>query len=241
MARGRWLTPDTPGTGYRCRPLFIPDGDDWLAIVTGALIELIYSYNFEAYGTSTVDDTIAAFQVMFDHFSFNDKAGCRVIGEIVTFAGATSPNPNWLACDGASLLRTDYTDLFTVIGTIYGAVDGSHFNIPNVIGRVGVGAGSTGGLSPHSIGDAFGDETITLGVGSIPSHSHSDLGHSHVEGSAAPSVGAAIVGVPIPSAIPTPGVTGVGSANISATGGDGPHDNIQPSIALNYFIVALDG
>jgi microcystin-dependent protein len=239
MARNAWLTPDAPGVGYICRPLFIPNGLDWLAIVTGALNELIYDYNFEEYGTESISDSVAEFQKMFDHFCFNDETGCRMIGEIVTFAGPTSPSPNWLSCDGASLLRTDYPDLFTVIGTTYGAVDSSHFNTPNLIGRVAVGAGSTGGLSPHSLGDAFGDEEITLGIGSIPSHSHSDLGHSHAEGSAAPTIGAAITGVPVPSAVPSVGVTGSGSANISSTGGDGPHDNIQPSIALNYFIVAL--
>lgn len=239
MARDRWLTPDTPADGFICRPLFIPNGQDWLAIVTGALNELVYTYNFEEYGSESVDDTVAAFQTMFDHFCFNDETGCRMIGEIVTFAGASSPSPNWLACDGTSLLRTDYPDLFTVIGVTYGSVDGTHFNLPNLIGRVGVGAGTTGGLSPHSLGSTFGSETITLGVGDIPSHSHSDLGHSHSEGSAAPSVGAAITGVPVPSAVPSIGVTGIGNANLSSTGGDGAHDNMQPSIALNYFIVAL--
>jgi len=239
MPRNAWLTPDAPGVGYICRPLFIPNGEDWLAIVTGALIELTYDYNFELYGSESVADTVAAFNTMFDHFCFNDETGCRVIGEIVTFAGPTSPNPNWLDCDGASVLRSDYPDLFTVIGTTYGAVDGSHFNLPNLISRVGVGAGSTGGLSPHSLGDAFGDETITLGIGDIPSHSHSDLGHSHAEGSAAPTVVTAGAGAPVPAAVPSVGVTGTGNANISNTGGGGAHANVQPSLALNYFIVAL--
>lgn len=234
-----WLTPDTPGAGFICRPLFIPNGRDWLAIVTGALNELIYDYNFEEFGTENVADTVAAFRDMFDHFCYNDLAGCRLIGEIVTFAGSGTPSPNWLECDGASLLRSDYPDLFTVIGTTYGAVDGTHFNLPNLISRVAVGAGSTGGLSPHSIGDAFGDETVTLTIGDIPSHSHSDLGHSHAEGSAAPTVGAAITGVPVPSAVPSVGVTGSGNANISNTGGGGAHSNVQPSLALAYWIVAL--
>jgi len=239
MPVNKWLTPDSPGAGFICRPLFIPNGEDWLAIVTGALNELIYAYNFEPYGSQTVDQTAAAFMEMFDHFCYNDETGCRVIGEIIPFAGDTSPNPNWLFCDGASLLRSDYPDLFTVIGVTYGAVDGSHFNIPNLVGRVGVGAGSTSGLSPHSLGDAFGDETITLGIGDIPSHTHSDLGHSHVEGSAAPTVGAAITGVPVPSAVPSPGVTGTGNANLANAGGGGAHANVQPSLAINYLIVAL--
>jgi len=237
MPRNAWLTPDAPGPGYICRPLFIPNGRDWLAIVTGALNELIYDYNFEEYGSESIPDTIGAFQTMFDHFCYNDEAGCRVIGEIIAYAGSASPFPNWLPCDGASLLRADYPDLFSVIGVTYGAVDGTHFNLPNLISRVVVGAGSTGGLSPHSLGDAFGDETITLGIGDLPSHSHSDLGHSHTEGSAAPTVGAAITGVPVPSAVPSIGVTGIGNANLANTGGGGAHDNVQPSLAITYLIV----
>lgn len=37
----------------------------------------------------------------------------------------------YLACDGASYLRTDYAALFTKIGTTWGSVDGTHFNVPD--------------------------------------------------------------------------------------------------------------
>jgi len=55
-----------------------------------------------------------------------------------------------------------------------------------------------------------------------------------------PAVGAALVGVPIPSSVPGVGVTGVGNAALSSAGSDGAHNNMQPSLALNYFIVALN-
>lgn len=42
--------------------------------------------------------------------------------------------PGFLKCDGSSLLREDYPDLFTAIGTIYGAADDYHFNIPDFQG-----------------------------------------------------------------------------------------------------------
>jgi len=238
LANDAWLTPDTPGPGFICRPLFIPNGQDWLAIVTGALNELIYTYNFEQYGTESVDDTVDIFRTMFDHFCFNDETGCRMIGEIVTFAGSTSPSPNWLACDGASLLRTDYPDLFMVIGTTYGSVDGTHFNLPDLSGRVVLGVGSGSGLSTYTLGQSGGEETHQLTVGELASHTHSDVGHSHTEGSSAPTVVTAGAGAPVPSAVPSIGVTGTGNANITSTGSDTPHNNIQPFLALNYFIVA---
>lgn len=218
--------------------MFIPDGVDWLAIVAGALQELTEAEHWQPYGTLTPEEAAEALIGMFDGFCFNEGT-CRVIGEIVCYSGASSPDAKWLPCDGISLVRSDYPDLFTVIGTTYGSVDGTHFNIPDLQGRTPIGVGSGSGLTPRSLGDSIGEETHTLTTTEAPAHTHIDAGHTHVEGIAAPAIGAAIVGVPIPSAIPAIGVTGSGSASLSSDGGDGAHNNIQPSLALNYFIVAL--
>ena len=162
-----------------------------------------------------------------------------MIGEIIAYAGSASPDARWLFCDGSSLLRADYPDLFAVIGVAYGASDGTHFNLPDLRGRVPMAAGAGAGLSARSIGDAIGEETHTLTSAEVPSHSHVDSGHTHSEIVATPSIGAAITGVPVPSAIPGVGVTGLGVANLSSSGGDGAHNNIQPSLAINFLIVAL--
>jgi len=234
-----WLTPDTAPGPIAARCLLIPDSPDWLAIVSGALLPLIYAYNFEQFGTATPDETAAVFAVMFDNFSFNIGV-CRVIGEIVCIAGTANPNPgNWLACDGSSLIRADYPALFTAIGTTYGSVDGTHFTLPDLQGRAIVGTGAGGGLTTRVLGDSFGEETHTLTTGESANHTHTGVGHLHAEGIAAPAVGAAIVGVPVPSAVPAVGATGSGSASLTTSGGDGAHNNIQPSLALNYCIVAL--
>ena len=235
-----WLTPDAAPGNFAPRCLLIPDSVDWLAIVAGALLPLTYAYNFESYGTSTPDQTAAIFQDMFDRFSFNTGV-CRVIGEVVVIAGTANPNPgNWLPCDGASLLRSDYPDLFTALGTTYGAADGTHFNVPDLQGRAPIATGSGSGLTPRALGDSIGEETHALTLAESASHTHTDSGHTHVEGIAVPAVGAALVGVPIPSSVPGVGVTGVGNAALSSAGSDGAHNNMQPSLALNYFIVALN-
>ena len=59
------------------------------------------------------------------------------VGCLFPFAGkATSIDPTqFQLCDGASLLRSEWPELFSVIGTIYGAVDGLHFNLPDTIAR----------------------------------------------------------------------------------------------------------
>jgi len=212
-----YLTPATLPTDTICRVLFIPNSLDWLAQVTGALQELTFTWNWEEYGAVTPDQAAAAMTTMFDMFCF-DQGVCRVIGEIILFAGSTSPDTRWLLCDGASVLRADYPDLFTVIGTTYGAVDGTHFNLPDLRDRVPMGVGG------NALGVQLGSATHTLTSGEMPTHTHTEI--------TAVAAVAQLVAVPQPSAIPGVGITG-------AAGGGGAHNNIQPSLVMNYFIAAL--
>ncbi len=63
-------------------------------------------------------------------------------GVIWEWAGVSTPT-GWLPCDSASLARAGtYANLYAAIGTTYGAVDGSHFNVPDKRGRVSIGAGT---------------------------------------------------------------------------------------------------
>jgi microcystin-dependent protein len=68
------------------------------------------------------------------------------IGTVQQFGGATAPS-GWLFCNGASLLRTDYAELFTAVGTTYGSADGTHFNVPDCRGVFVKGAGTNGTLT----------------------------------------------------------------------------------------------
>jgi hypothetical protein len=60
-------------------------------------------------------------------------------GQILEFGGPTMPY-GWLLCDGSSLARVDYPDLFDVLGTTWGAVDGDHFNLPDMHEGTALGA-----------------------------------------------------------------------------------------------------
>jgi len=75
------------------------------------------------------------------------------VGSIIMFGGSTAPE-GWLICDGSAISRTTYSRLFNVIGTTFGAGDGSTtFNLPNLQNRFPMGKsgtkplGSTGGNS----------------------------------------------------------------------------------------------
>lgn len=237
MAHRAWLTPDLPRSPTRCRRLLFPVGVDWLSIVAGCLLDLTKAYNFEDSGTATAQQTADAFAAMFDDFTFQEDGGCRVIGEIILFAGASSPNADWLPCDGASLLRADFPALFIAVGSAYGSVDALHFNLPDLRGRVALDMGTGPGLSVRALGDSAGEENHVLLLAESASHSHTDSGHNHAEGNAAPTAILIGVGAPAPSAIPTVGVTGTGFASLTSAGGDGSHNNMQPFLALNYLIV----
>jgi len=212
-----YLTPDSNPTTLTCRVLLFPDSDQWAALVNGALQELTYLWNFEQFGAVTPEQCVERFQDMCDRLAYRQGV-CRVVGEIILYAGASSPDARWLPCNGASILRADYPDLFIVIGTTYGAVDSSHFNVPDLQNRVPMGVGT------NALGATLGEASHTLTTGEMPSHNHS-------EGTTIPT--ATFIGE-IPSATIASSIGSTGFA-----GGGGAHNNIQPSLAMNYLIVAL--
>lgn len=68
-------------------------------------------------------------------------------GTLAPFAGTTIP-ADWLLCNGANVSRTTYAALFKVIGTAWGAGDGSTtFTLPNASGRVLQGGSSAAYLA----------------------------------------------------------------------------------------------
>lgn len=97
-----------------------------------------------------------------------------MIGSIVPFAGSTLPN-GYLLCDGSSVSRTDYAELFSVIGTKFGSGDGSAtFNVPNLNGRLAIGQSNE-----HLFASYGGEETHALTIDEIASHLHSVPAHGH--------------------------------------------------------------
>lgn len=89
-------------------------------------------------------------------------------GAIVMWPLNSDPT-GWLECNGQSLLRASYAALFAVIGTTYGAVDGTHFSLPDFTSLFPRGASDpttspTGGADTHDHGAATGSNTTGITV-----------------------------------------------------------------------------
>jgi microcystin-dependent protein len=219
--------------GLRRRYSFLAFDDEW---IQNALEGMVYDYSqvetWTPIGTATAEDAAEYFAATFNTFGVD----MATTGVIVPYAGGILPD-GWLVCDGRSLVRADYANLFGAIGTVWGAVDSTHFNIPDLRGCTLLGQGLAGSGTTFNLGTYGGEETHTLITSEIPSHSHVDAGHTHAESVAAPNATTIGPGAPQPTAVPAIGVTGSGNANIQNTGGDGPHNNMQPYAVVNYAII----
>lgn len=104
------------------------------------------------------------------------------VGALMPYAGATAPD-GWLLCNGQTPSRTTYANLFAVIGTTYGAGDGSTFGLPDPMGRAIIGVGSGSGLTARALAAKSGAETVVIASGNLPTHQHTLSGHTHNLGS----------------------------------------------------------
>jgi len=216
---GKWLTPDTPSAGFICRTLRIPNSEDCLAIVNGALADLAYARSFEEYGDLSPEDTAALFAQMYeDYIRFK---GC-MIGTIFAYVTAAAPEGS-LPCDGGTYLKFDYPLLYAALDSAY-IVNSTQFSTPDLRGRGIIGTGTGSGLTARTTNQSGGEEAHALSVAELASHNHSYNAPSVI------TVGTGPVLVPYLASqvAATTGSSGSGTA----------HNNMQPWRALNYGIWA---
>lgn len=162
-----------------------------------------------------------------------DATAALPAGIIIPFAGTVEPS-GWLLCYGQAVSRTTYAVLFAAIGTTYGAGDGSTtFAVPDLRGRAPVGKDNMGGVAAgrlttisNNLGTGGGAETHTLTVAQMPGHSHAI--HFKNNGTAGSASGLMRSNAGTDD--------GQSQAFADSAGSDQPHNNVQPSIVLNYLI-----
>ncbi|HVZ52488.1 MAG TPA: tail fiber protein [Pseudolabrys sp.] len=169
------------------------------------------------------------------------------IGQISCFGCNFAPR-YWAFCRGQILSIAQNQALFAIIGTFYGGNGTSTFALPNFQGYAPMHWGTTGGLPTTVIGEIQGSTQVTLMSMQIPAHQHTAVAAA-VSGSGAtqsaiPSSSAYLSEVTAGDLVydTTSPVLGLpfGAQAISPNGGNMPHDNMQPYLALNLCI-AVEG
>lgn len=170
------------------------------------------------------------------------------IGTVLDYAGVSAPD-NYLFCYGQAISRTTYSDLFTAIGVLHGAGNGSTtFNLPDLRGRVVAGqddmggtsanrlTGKTGGINGDGLGSTGGAETHTLTTAQLASHNHlngtcNEIGTTSVYGSTS-------IGIPGSATWASAGSSSNKQVQgYTSTSGSGQeHNNVQPTLILNKII-----
>lgn len=144
----------------------------------------------------------------------------EIIGSAKLFFGNTEPN-GYKFLNGQAISRTEYAELFNLIGTTYGSGDGTTtFNLPDMSGRVPVGL-NVNKTWFNQLGKIGGSEEVTLTIEQMPSHTHS-IGFDQTAGG-------------ITSSVKT-GTQSSYGMNTGSTGGGQAHTNLQPYMTVNYIM-----
>lgn len=168
------------------------------------------------------------------------------IGQVVLFAGNFAPR-GWAFCEGQLLSISQNTALFSILGTTYGGNGQTNFALPDLRGRVAVGQGQGPGLSTWVLGEQQGAENVTLISTEMPAHSHlvqvsagdADTGTASNNFLANANAQFGADQIPVNTYNGGTGAT-LAVNTIGPAGGSQPHQNLQPSLCINY-IICLQG
>lgn len=152
----------------------------------------------------------------------------RPVGFVDIYAGLIATIPEgWMLCDGSTVNDTDYPELYAVIGNQYGGTDGNAFLLPNMLGRVPIGARQddpdVGSNLSYGLNQIVGTESVSLSLSNIPAHTHSYVTNNFEGGT---TTGATY----------TTGGQDWRTATTGSAGSGTSHENRQPSRGLYYLI-----
>lgn len=95
--------------------------------------------------------------------SLDYKVAVNTPAGVMQMYGGSSAPTGWLLCDGTAVSRSTYSALFAVIGTTFGAGNGTTtFNVPDMRSRMPIGVGTGTGLSARTLAGTGGVESVTL-------------------------------------------------------------------------------
>jgi microcystin-dependent protein len=157
-----------------------------------------------------------------------------MIGEVQWVAFNFAPR-GWAMCDGQLLPISQYSALFSLLGTTYGGDGRTTFALPDLRGRAPLHQGTGPGLTPRSMGQRSGSEMETLNTNQVPSHTHA-IDFTEVRGDETEPNISYYLGPDALSSAPADMELNV----IQSSGGSQAHNNMQPYVTLNA-VIALQG
>ena len=159
------------------------------------------------------------------------------VGEIKIFAIPYAPT-GWAQCNGQVLPLNQNQALFSLIGTYFGGNGQTNFNLPDLRGRTPICASPEG----YTLGDSAGVENVTLAAANLPPHTHT-LNAVNTLGDKGPPINHLLAQSPSTLSLYAPDsntLAPLSPNSTQVTGGGGPHNNMQPFLAVNMCI-ALSG
>ncbi|MEI9992433.1 MAG: tail fiber protein [Rhizomicrobium sp.] len=172
------------------------------------------------------------------------------IGQISMFGGNFAPR-SFMFCNGQLLPIGQYQALFSLIGTTYGGNGTTNFALPNLQSRLPLHYGAGPGLSSYVLGQAAGVEYVTITTSTTPAHSHvlvASKGNANTGTVGSGVLPAVANGNITPTYFYAAQMQGQPALQIvtldphsaSLVGGNGPHANLMPSLAIS-FIICVQG
>jgi microcystin-dependent protein len=159
----------------------------------------------------------------------------QYLGEIRIFSFNYAPK-GWAMCAGQLLPINQNTALFSLLGTQFGGNGTTNFQLPDMRSRVPIHAGSG-----YNIGETGGAEQVVLNINQIASHQHL-MQAVNSPGAVETAIGNTLAQSNSTAASPnryaagSSNLTALNPASIQPVGGNQPHSNIQPFLAMNYCI-----
>jgi microcystin-dependent protein len=165
------------------------------------------------------------------------------LAEIRIFPYNFAPK-GWAMCNGQLMPISQNTALFSLLGTTYGGNGKSNFALPNLQGCAPMQPGQGPGLSLRDLGETGGEQTVTLLQTEMPAHNHSlqaFAGRGANTNAPGPTVtlSSSQGNYVYDSTAPNPPAQ-MNSGVLAPSGGNQPHNNLQPCLTLN-FCIALQG
>jgi microcystin-dependent protein len=161
------------------------------------------------------------------------------IGQIMMVGFDFAPS-GWALCNGQLLRVSQYTALFSLLGTQFGGDGQQTFGLPNLQGRVPIHMGQSLGIESYTIGQVGGNESVTLLPAQMPAHSHNFILHASDEGGRLDSPKGNFIASGDQIKFSDSSNVDMAQTVVSPSGGSQPHQNMQPYLVVN-FIIALEG